>query len=283
MTYHLGQAPPAASLPSDVAPTLLHELSSPKRERGWVAVPTVDMREYVKTQLLTMAAGFVVGVSVGAVLGNVFAGKKVSARELIANERRRTTKQRSSRRGRKTVRLVPADELEIRVEGRALRAVIDRGFVTIEGKSVGTVYDGYSFFRAVPWTTAEPRDFERLADAVKYLIRTQGLKSNARYAPPVSKAEARALVKSHGAEEVKWIGEAWLIAKQDNYGKSPRLITRGWYRNQVKDAAKRLVFGHFKHPAQTEPVEFADDYWDSDQVIEQVMLVLHDMARKGSR
>lgn len=434
MSYHLGQVPPPeTSLPSDVAPSLLHELD-PKRERGWVAVPTVDMREYVKTQLITMAAGFIVGVSVGAVLGNIFSGKKVSARELIPNERRRTTKRRSSARGRKTVRPVPSDEMTLKMGGASVHVTIDRGFVTADGQGVGTIYDGYSFFRAVPWTSAEPRDFERLADGVKYLVRTKsmtkngatidprsgvvietssrplkigvpriikardpedgtligelrlrssrggfavewvevdytrrgkfvaqalyqraaelacaqgltirsdstrsdaadawwkkqvraghavavagrgtryhadtgrakgrldtkhyellcpprqlannGMKRNARHAPPITKAEAVRFVKEYGADEAKWAAEAWRAAKQDNYGKAPRLSSRGWYRNQIKDAASRLVFGYFKHPAQTEPVEFADDYWDRDQVIEQVMLVLHDMARKGNR
>jgi len=434
MSYHLGQtAPPETSLPPDVSPSLLHELD-PKRERGWVAVPTVDMREYVKTQLITAAAGFIVGVSVGAVLGNIFSGKKVSARELIPNERRRTTRRRSSARGRKTVRLVPSDEMTLKMGGASVHVTIDRGFVTADGQGVGTVYDGYSFFRAVPWTSDEPRDFERLADGVKYLVRTKsmtkngttvdsrsgvvietssrplkigvpriikardpedgtligelrlrssrggfavewvevdytrrgkfvaqalyqraaelacaqgltirsdstrsdaadawwkkqvraghavavagrgtryhadtgrakgrldtkhyellcpprqlannGMKRNARHAPPITKAEAARFVKEYGADEVKWATEVWRTERESGLSKHPRLSARGWYRNEIKDAASRLVFGHFKHPMQTEPVEFVDDYWDSDQVIEQVMLVLHDMARKGNR
>ena len=287
MTYHLGQAPPASSLPSDVAPTLLQELSSPRRERGWVAVPTVDMREYVKTQLITMAAGFVIGVSVGAVLGNVFSGKKVSARDLIPNTKalpRRTTKRRSTARGRKSVVPVPKDELTLRLDGSLVQVTVDRGHVAVAGiGGVGTVYDGYSYFRAVPWGTAEVRDFERLADAVKYLIRARPMTRNARHAPPVTKAEARSFVRKYGADELKWLAEAWTAAKQDNWGKPPRLSTPGWWRTQVKGSATKLVYGHFKHPMQTEPVEFADDYWEPDQVIAQVMLVLHDMARKGNR
>jgi hypothetical protein len=179
MSYHLGQTQPASSsLPPDVAPTLLHELA-PGRNRGWVAVPTMDMREYVKTQIMTVAAGFVLGVSVGAVLGNIFSGRKVSAPQLMPNERRRTTKRRSTRRGRKTVLPVPIDEMTLKVDGDPVHVQIDRGIVKADGRGVGTVYDGYSFFRAVPWTADEPRDFDRLADAVKYLIRTAaGLKKN---------------------------------------------------------------------------------------------------------
>jgi hypothetical protein len=106
---------------------------------------------------------------------------------------------------------------------------------------------------------------------------------NARHAPPVTKAEAARFVKEHGGNEISWAIEVWRTEKEQGFGKAPRLSSRGWYRNEIKDAASRLVFGHFKHPMQTEPVEFADDYWESEQVIEQVMFVLHDLARKGNR
>lgn len=66
MSYsRLGSDHPAA-LPPDVSPTIVEELA---RRRGWVAIPTPDMREYVKAQLMTAAAGFVVGMSLGAALG----------------------------------------------------------------------------------------------------------------------------------------------------------------------------------------------------------------------
>lgn len=45
------------------------------RRRGWVAIPTADMREYSKAQLVTAGSGFFVGVLVGAALGNIFAGR----------------------------------------------------------------------------------------------------------------------------------------------------------------------------------------------------------------
>ncbi len=41
--------------------------------RGFVAIPTPDVEAYVRSQFLTFAAGFVVGMSAGALLGNLFA------------------------------------------------------------------------------------------------------------------------------------------------------------------------------------------------------------------
>jgi len=60
-----------AALPRDVSPTIVQEIS---RRRGWVAIPTPDMREYVQAQLMTAAAGFVVGMSIGATLGTLLRG-----------------------------------------------------------------------------------------------------------------------------------------------------------------------------------------------------------------
>ena len=40
--------------------------------RGFVAVPTPDVQEYVRSQFLTFAAGFVVGMGAGAIFGNLF-------------------------------------------------------------------------------------------------------------------------------------------------------------------------------------------------------------------
>lgn len=66
MSYaRLGTTEATAALPADVSPTIVEEIS---RRRGWVAIPTPDMREYVKAQLMTAAAGFVVGMSIGALL-----------------------------------------------------------------------------------------------------------------------------------------------------------------------------------------------------------------------
>lgn len=39
--------------------------------RGYVAVPTRDVESYVRSQFVTFAAGFVVGMSIGALAGNL--------------------------------------------------------------------------------------------------------------------------------------------------------------------------------------------------------------------
>lgn len=70
MSYRaMGQEP---ALGPDVASTLPEAIL---RQRGWVAIPTADVREYSRAQIVTMGAGFVVGfsigVAVGSLLGNV--------------------------------------------------------------------------------------------------------------------------------------------------------------------------------------------------------------------
>jgi len=66
MSYlRLGTTDATTALPADVSSTIVEELSS---KRGWVAIPTPDMREYVKSQIMTVAAGFFVGVGIGALL-----------------------------------------------------------------------------------------------------------------------------------------------------------------------------------------------------------------------
>ena len=115
MSYsHLGAAPPpevvdpqpsAPGLPPDVAPTLIHEMFTPvARRRGWVAVPTYDMREYVKAQLLTAIAGFVVGIGIGATLGNVLRGRDVVKTVTKVVRNRRTSRRRRRRRTRRNAR-----------------------------------------------------------------------------------------------------------------------------------------------------------------------------------
>ena len=104
VSYSLGQD--AAALPPDVAPTLLHDTFAPVgRQRGWVAVPTYDMREYVKAQVLTAAAGFVVGVSLGALFGNFLAGRQLApaVTKVVRNTAgKRRTSARRRKRGRPT-------------------------------------------------------------------------------------------------------------------------------------------------------------------------------------
>lgn len=43
--------------------------------RGYVAIPTADVREYTKATALTFGAGVVVGMAVGAAFGNLLAKK----------------------------------------------------------------------------------------------------------------------------------------------------------------------------------------------------------------
>lgn len=43
--------------------------------RGFVAVPTPDVQEYVRSQALTFSAGFVVGMGIGALFGNLLTRK----------------------------------------------------------------------------------------------------------------------------------------------------------------------------------------------------------------
>lgn len=71
MSYRtLGQTP--STFGPDMATSLPEAIV---RRRGWVAIPTADVREYSKAQLATAAAGFFAGVLVGAALGNIFAGR----------------------------------------------------------------------------------------------------------------------------------------------------------------------------------------------------------------
>jgi hypothetical protein len=110
MTYHgMGQAAPPPALPAgpitsvtapstDVATTPVDILA---KHRGFVAVPTVDLRDYVQAQIVTMGIGFIVGVTVGAALGNVVKGKAA----ITANPSRRRSRRRSHRRrGRRVQR-----------------------------------------------------------------------------------------------------------------------------------------------------------------------------------
>lgn len=41
-------------------------------ERAFVAVPTPDMRAFARDQFIVLGAGFVIGVTVGVLIGNVF-------------------------------------------------------------------------------------------------------------------------------------------------------------------------------------------------------------------
>lgn len=178
--------PPAKS-PEDeeVARTLAEEVVRPmRRQRGWVAVPTFDMREYVKSQVITGAIGFGIGVTIGAFLGNVLKKTGIETpgpERLISNPRHRSGRRRSGRRtggrrGRPSPEVVRGEQLSFRMGGRNVSAEIDnRGHVYYGDRSVGTIYDFGTYFRAVPFAyyDAEPRNFNTLAGAVKYVVRQE--------------------------------------------------------------------------------------------------------------
>lgn len=98
-TQGLGQEPspeeaasPAATatLPASAQPDVWRpfalELVKPKR--GFVAVPSYDLRAYVQSQFITAAVGFGIGVGIGALLGNFLRGRP-SAMKILAPNRRR--------------------------------------------------------------------------------------------------------------------------------------------------------------------------------------------------
>lgn len=177
MSYaYLGAAPPG--LPPDVAPTLVHETLTPvERRRGWVAVPTRDMREYVKAQILTAVAGFMVGVGVGAVLGDKKLTRNGKRRRTRRNARKRTsrrTSRRTSARRRKKGR--PAggtitELLSVTMGGMPMTVTIDRSVVRAGGHVRGWVHDLGTSFRSVPRGGGAARSFGTLAGAVKHVIR----------------------------------------------------------------------------------------------------------------
>lgn len=56
--------------PENVAITTLPGVFT--TERAFVAVPTPDMRAFARDQFIVLGAGFVIGVTVGVLIGNVF-------------------------------------------------------------------------------------------------------------------------------------------------------------------------------------------------------------------
>jgi hypothetical protein len=209
VSYHLaglGADPPSdASLPPDVAPTLVAEVTKPvERQRGWVAVPTYDMRQYVQTQFITFAAGFVVGMGIGALFGNIIAGKNLPVVGKIAKNRHRSSRRRrrvrrnsrrksprrtstrKRKRGRPTVKPVGSYEDWVKLPNGFVHVVVRAGKVyasrphakiTTDSPEftrvpIGTVYDTGTKFRSVPreWD-AEVREFGTLAGAVKHIVR----------------------------------------------------------------------------------------------------------------
>ena len=197
VSYHLaglGAEPdPGAMLPPDVSPTFISEMAKPvDKRRGWVAVPTFDMRQYVQAQLLTFAGGFVVGMGIGAVFGNLLAGKSVSGfGRLMSNpprRRRRSSRRRRVRRntarrqsprrtstrkrsrGRPTAKPVN-EKVLVKMPDDSIVVDVERGFVKLRGRPVGSVYDLGTKFRAIPFE-GDVRSFGTLAGAVKHVVRS---------------------------------------------------------------------------------------------------------------
>jgi hypothetical protein len=190
VSYHrraLGaETPPTNSaLPPDVSTTFVEEVIRPvDKQRGWVAVPTFDMRQYVQAQLLTFAAGLVVGLGVGAALGNVLAGKKVPivgkvlgntrrSSRIRHNARRQSPRRSSTRkrsRGRPTSKAVN-EEILVKMPDGLVRVEIERGVAKVGGRAVGSVYDVGTKFRSIPFS-GDVRSFGTLAGAAKHLIRS---------------------------------------------------------------------------------------------------------------
>jgi hypothetical protein len=179
-----------------VATSAVHQIVSPlQRQRGWVAVPTFDVRQYVQTQFMVAAIGFGVGVTVGAILGDILGGKRVAPiTKILGNRRRvrrnagkRRTTARKRKRGRPTVKAVGSYEDWVKMPGGYRHVVIRRGSVHVgperkkptndgpEFKApIGTVYDGGTVFRAVPKSWDAPvREFTTLAGAIKHVIRNR--------------------------------------------------------------------------------------------------------------
>lgn len=81
----------AATLPPDQQPDVWRpfalELLKPRR--GFVAVPSYDLRAYVQSQFITAAVGFGLGVGLGALLGDFLRGPRVPVTKVLANRRRR--------------------------------------------------------------------------------------------------------------------------------------------------------------------------------------------------
>lgn len=91
MSYHgLGQPAPTIAPSATIAPAASHDVATSPvdilaKRRGFVAVPTMDLRDYVQAQVVTMGIGFIVGVTIGAAIGNIVKGKAA----ITANARRK--------------------------------------------------------------------------------------------------------------------------------------------------------------------------------------------------
>jgi hypothetical protein len=131
MSYtSLGQPAPTIAPGATIAPAASSDAATSPvdflaKRRGFVAVPTMDLRDYVQAQVVTMGIGFIVGVTIGAALGNVIKGKAA----ITANRRRRMRKNETANawveRARTNV-VVSIGQLTA-VDKKALDAAVKRG------------------------------------------------------------------------------------------------------------------------------------------------------------
>lgn len=153
--------------------------------RGFVKVPTYDVRQYVQTTLIVLAVGFGAGVGVGAIFGNILGERKLAGgvgtvfrnrpqrRRRSSRTRRNAGKRRTSARRRKRGR--PAggtvnDHLTVKLPEGFIDVHVDRGDVLVGKKRYGSIYDLGTKFQAVP-IRGESRSFGTLAGAVKHVLR----------------------------------------------------------------------------------------------------------------
>lgn len=96
---HLGQTPAPEAPPSGGA------LGPLATERGFVQIPSADVRQYVQTTLVVLAVGFGAGVGVGAIFGNILGSdRKLTGgigKVFRNSRRRRRTSRRRPRRNSK--------------------------------------------------------------------------------------------------------------------------------------------------------------------------------------
>lgn len=181
----LNAAPPPEADETDASMNPLAPLTT---SRGFVRVPTYDVRQYVQTTLLTMAIGFGIGVGVGAVFGNILRDKKAPGLGRLVGNRRRTSRRRARRRcmtrnagrrrtsARRRKRGRPSgsavsEVMTVIIDRRPIDVVVERGSVLVDGRRCGSVYDLGTSFRAVPAGGGEVRSFGTLAGAVKHVLR----------------------------------------------------------------------------------------------------------------
>jgi len=131
-------------------------------------------------QLVTIAVGFWLAVSMAAMLGDAL------DHSMIPNAGKRRTTARKRKRGRPTVEPVGSYDDWVKMPEGYVHVQILRGQVYAGSPhsqpsdvvsvttSVGTVYDAGTTFRSVPSNWDAPvKEFTTLAGAVKHLIRSE--------------------------------------------------------------------------------------------------------------